>query len=202
MSTTALPTTTSKPETDHCFGNSAENSPRNITLVDSTPITPCRNTKVASLCASLHYKFSVEVFCDHSLPLNDNLENILHITAGNDYGNIGDRTFAIWRNPSLHSLKLTVTHPDGPPPTYQTHVHCECENKKWTSFVLELKAPVLPNEQQLVEYLVTQDGVRIMAGSYDIERAYKEGPLEVFVSSPWWEVGSKHLVRNFVYEKK
>ena len=62
------------------------------TLVGPSEIAPARDTFFANVSAAVNYRFSADVYCDHGMELNG-YKNIIHVTAGGNNGNMGDRTF-------------------------------------------------------------------------------------------------------------
>ena len=66
---------------------------------------PIPNRLLKTVNASPHYKFSIDVFCNHTMevPLPDYV-NIFQVTSGGNWGSPGDRTFAMLRHP--HRLGL------------------------------------------------------------------------------------------------
>ena len=90
---------------DPCFGK--ENCE---TIVNECEIFPVRNQQLTTVEASLNFKTSADVLCDHDV-ISGQYTNILHITGGGNVGEVGDRTFGIWRRPNENKLHLTVNDP-------------------------------------------------------------------------------------------
>ena len=69
-------------------------------FLNKFPSYPIPNRHLKTVNASPHYKFSIDVFCNHTMdvPLADYV-NIFHVTPGGNWGNPGDRTFAMLRHP-------------------------------------------------------------------------------------------------------
>ena len=139
---------------------------------------------------------SVDVFCDHSLPLGA-WKNIFHVTSGGDVGNIGERFFGLWRNGSSSELHMTINHPTYNYAQKQQSVDFSCTQGEWNTYTLQLTS--VTGESGLVAYSVDKDGNVLMSGTYDVSGAYSSGPLYFYVSDPWYDEGSSYLVKNFIY---
>ena len=166
-----------------------------VTIVDSCQISPERSKKIASVTTSLNYKFAADVFCDHSMPL-DNWKNIFHVTAGENSGSAGDRTFALWRNQIDNRLYFAVNNPYwGDGSHYIDHI--DCVDGSWNTY------SVTVNEvgfRGYLKYVASINDEAVADGSYHSKFAFTTGDLQVFVSDTWYDAATAFSVRNFYYQ--
>lgn len=166
--------------------------PECSTIVDCDPIAPKKNTLVVSKTAVLHFRMSVDIYCN--VGTSSGSTNIIHVTNGGFNGNIGNRVFAIWRRKDSSIMHININSPT----TVEKRVYVDepCNPGEWNTYAVELKPA---SAAGMVEYSVTKDGNVILNGSYDETGAYSSGGLKFYVSNPWTDSASSSLVKNFYY---
>ena len=77
-----------------------------MTLIGDVPFAPAADYNIGTIDTAAYSSFEVDIFCaSGSLPY-DNWMTILHVTSGTNYGEIGSRVFAFWREGAGDSLYI------------------------------------------------------------------------------------------------
>ncbi|CAG5091188.1 Oidioi.mRNA.OKI2018_I69.PAR.g12907.t1.cds [Oikopleura dioica] len=166
------------------------------TIVNECEILPVTNTKIMEVEASLNFKASVEVLCDHSLPLDGQWKNIFHMTGGENYGSPGDRTFAMFRSRNDNQLLITVNDPAGS--NHQKYVYDECSQGRWNEYSVEVRQ--VENNPSLVRYVLSVNEREVLEGFYSRDGTLSEGPIHVYAADDYYQTATAHAIRNFYYQ--
>jgi len=168
------------------------------TLVNGCAVAPVFNNQIATVEATVNYKFSAEIFCAHNMPLstNDTWFNIIHVTTGGDLGGLGDRTFTMARMPASNTMYMTVTDPQRP--WNHKWKTIGCTQGEWNTYSVEVRQETY--DSSLLIYQMKKDGALIHEYDYDVNQGKTSGPLKVFTSNPFDGVATEYSLRNFYYQ--
>ena len=166
------------------------------TIVDSCGVAPARGDLAATVSASLKFKASADVMCNLNMPLDGQWRNVLHMTGGGALGDIGDRTFAIFRKQRQNELYITVNDPTGA--HNERFFSVACSDGEWNNYSVEVRQ--LEDNPANVKFTLKQDETVVGEGEYPASGAYSSGDLEAWTSSDWMESASSYFVRNFIFQ--
>jgi len=175
---------------DPCFGK--DNC---TTFVNACEISPAQDNRITRVDSAVNYKVSAEIFCAHNMPLNGQWKNVVQLTAGQTIGNVGDRTFAVFRYPSENRMYMTVTDPNLH--KFEKVMPLDCTEGEWNTYSVEVRQQ--EDAPMHVRYTMFQDDVEVFSSGYDANAGY-DGSLKAYASNPWMESASEYSLRNFYFQ--
>jgi hypothetical protein len=137
-----------------------------LTLIGNEPFAPADDYLVGTIDSAAYSTFEVDIFCaTGSLPF-DNWKSILHISSGTDWGNLGSRVFALWRDDDSESLFIASP---GVIPGNSFAWHT-CVANTYSTYKIIVSPDESDNSRSNVELII--DGIIINTLNYNKVKRY------------------------------
>ncbi|CBY10515.1 unnamed protein product [Oikopleura dioica] len=164
-------------------------------LVGSSPIAPAADTLIGHIRSASYYSFEVSILCaSDTLPF-DNYYSILHVTSGNNKGDIGSRVFAFWR--MNKNNKIFIANPWSLKNDIAQH---SCRANTYSNYKLVVSPDEDDSSNSIVEVMVNGDTVALYRG--DKSQLIGDGfELQVWATNTWSKYGtaSTYLIKDLIY---
>ncbi|CAG5104845.1 Oidioi.mRNA.OKI2018_I69.chr1.g1597.t1.cds [Oikopleura dioica] len=175
---------------DPCFDK--ENC---TTFIDASSISPSENNQIATVTAAVNHKTSVEILCNHDMPIAGVHYQLLHMTKDDGTRTLGDRFFSFWRRHTSQEILINYASPIGNQ-WGETGRFWDCVPGEWNTYTLEQRQDI--DKPFMTTSTVYIDGVNVHSVRAETSEILKDVPIKVFLSKGL--PAAAFQIRNFFYQ--